>query len=91
MTAFGTDSVVAERYAGTNLWDRLRRYPAGNVVIVFVVFLLAAVAVGLIFPDDFRFTSTANIRILLRAIPTFGILALGMGMLMISMKTPSLM
>ncbi len=49
MTAFGTDSVVAERYAGTNLWDRLRRYPAGNVVIVFVVFLLAAVAVGLIF------------------------------------------
>ena len=84
MTAFGTDSVVAERYAGANLRDRLRRYPAGNVVVVFVVFLLAAVAVGLIFPDDFRFTHTANIRILLRAIPMFGILALGMGMLMIA-------
>ena len=84
MKAFGTDTVAADRYAGANLWDRLRRYPAGNVIVVFVVFLVAAVAVGLIFPDDFRFTHPANIRILLRAVPTFGILALGMGILMIA-------
>ncbi len=84
MTAWGTDTVVADRYEGATLWQRLRYYPAGNVVIVFVAFAIAATVVGEIFPDDFRFTSEANFRILLRAIPTFGILALGMGILMIA-------
>jgi len=84
MTAFGTETAKAGRYSGANVWDRLRHYPGGNVLIVFVVFTIVATVVGLIYPDDFRFTSEANFRILLRAIPTFGIMALGMGILMIA-------
>ena len=84
MTALGNDAAKAGRYSGVSLWERIRYYPGGNVLIVFAVFALAATIVGLIYPDDFRFTSEANFRILLRAIPTFGILALGMGILMIA-------
>ncbi len=80
----GSATVKTGRYAGVNLWERLRHFPGGNVFIVFVVFALVAGIVGLSYPDDFRFTSEANFRILLRAIPTFGILALGMGILMIA-------
>ena len=50
MTAWGTDTVVADRYEGATLWQRLRYYPAGNVVIVFVAFAIAATVVGEIFP-----------------------------------------
>ena len=84
MTAFGSDTVVAERYAGDDLWSRLRRSPGGNIAIVFTVFLAAIVIVSLIYPDDFRFMKSGNLRIVMRAIPLLGILALGVGILMIA-------
>ncbi len=84
MVAFGTDTVAAERYAGTGLWNRLRRHPAGAVFIVCAIFLVACVVVGEIYPDDFRFTRTINFKILLRSFGPLGILAIGMGILMIA-------
>ena len=84
MVAFGTDSIAADRYAGDNVWNRLRRHPAGAVIIVAAVFLLACVVTGEIYPDDFRFTKVINLKILLRSFGPIGILAIGMGLLMIS-------
>ena len=72
MTAFGTDTAAAEAQAGASLWNRIRLHPAGNVTIVFVAFLSACVIVGLVYPDDFRFMATPNLKILMRAIPTLG-------------------
>ena len=76
--------LAVDRYAGASALDRLRRHPAGNVIIVFAVFLAACVIFSLLFPTDFRFLQSANIRILMRAIPPIGIMALGVGLLMIS-------
>jgi len=84
MVAFGTDSIAADRYAGDNVWNRLRRHPAGAVIIVAAVFLLACVVTGEIYPDDFRFTKVINLKILLRSFGPIGILAIGMGLLMIA-------
>ncbi len=84
MTILETDTAADERYAARGPWERLRYHPAGNVVIVFSVFLAACVVVSLSVPDDFRFLSSANLRILLRAIAPLGIMALGAGMLMIA-------
>ena len=84
MVAFGSDTIAAERYAGDNVLNRLRRHPAGAVFIVCAIFLVACVVVGEIYPDDFRFTKAINLRILLRSFGPLGILAIGMGILMIS-------
>ena len=84
MTTPGTDTAADARYAGAGLWEQLRRHPAGNVLIVFSLFLLACVIVGLSIPDDFRFLSTPNLRVLMRAIAPIGIMALGAGILMIA-------
>ena len=75
---------AVDRYAGASALDRLRHHPAGNVIIVFAVFLAACVIFSLLFPTDFRFLQSANIRILMRAIPPIGIMALGVGLLMIA-------
>ena len=75
---------TSARYAPRNPWTRLRRHPAGNVAIVFGFFLAACIIASLAMPDDFRFLSSANIRILLRAIAPIGIMALGVGILMIA-------
>ena len=77
-------AAARERYATRSLWTRLRRHPAGNVAIVFGLFLAACIIASLAVPDDFRFLSSANIRILLRAIAPIGIMALGVGILMIA-------
>ena len=74
----------AARYAGRGPWERLRLHPAGNVAIVFCAFLASCIVVGLAIPDEFRFLSSANVRILMRAIAPLGIMALGAGMLMIA-------
>ena len=77
-------TAAIDRYAGARPLDRLRHHPAGNVIIVFAVFLTACVIVSLLIPTDFRFLQSANLRILMRAIPPIGLLALGVGLLMIT-------
>ena len=84
MVESGTDSVAAERYAGAGLWSRLRRHPAGPVIIVATVFLVACVILGEILGSDFPFTKVTNLKILLRSFGPIGILAIGMGILMIA-------
>ena len=71
------------RYAGAGVLDRIRAHPAGSVILVFLVFLAVCVIVALWNPSEFRFLQSANIRILMRAIPPIGIMALGVGLLMI--------
>ena len=55
-----------------------------NVLIVFAAVQVLCIAGGLIFPDSFRYLSAANISVQLKAIPVLGILALGVGVLMIA-------
>lgn len=67
-----------------NAIERIRRHPAGNIAVVFTVVLAGCIIAGLVIPDDFRFLHSANIAILLRTIPLLGILAIGVGLLMIT-------
>ena len=83
MAESGSGSPALDRYAGASALDRIRAHPAGNVIIVFLVFLAVCVIVALWNPSEFRFLQSANIRILMRAIPPLGIMALGVGLLMI--------
>ena len=64
--------------------DRLLATPAGNILIAFVIIQALCIIAALMFPDSFRYLSPANISIMLKAIPTLGILALGVGILMVS-------
>lgn len=79
-----THAHAAARYRQATLWTRIRRHPAGPVAIMFFGLLAACVVVGLIIPDKFVFLSQANLTLLLRAIPSYGMVALGVGMLMIA-------
>ena len=62
----------------------MRVHPAGPVAIMFFGLLAACVIAGLIIPDKFVFLSQANLTLLLRAIPSYGIVALGVGLLMVT-------
>jgi ribose/xylose/arabinose/galactoside ABC-type transport system permease subunit len=64
--------------------DKLLATPAGNILFAFIIIQLICIIAGLIFPDSFRYLSAPNISVMLKAIPTLGILALGVGLLMIS-------
>lgn len=55
-----------------------------DILVVFIVVQLACIAGGLLFPDSFRYLSPANISVQLKAIPVLGVIALGVGILMIS-------
>jgi simple sugar transport system permease protein len=65
-------------------WRWLRREPAANIVALFVVAQLVCIVFSLIYPDDFRYVSATNVSLVLKAIPVLGVIALGVGVLMIS-------
>jgi simple sugar transport system permease protein len=65
------------------LWRRSKG-AAGEILFLLLLVEIVCVIVSLIFPDNFRYLSEANISVMLKAIPTLGILALGAGMLMVS-------
>jgi simple sugar transport system permease protein len=73
-----------DRYKKRGIFARFQAHSAGNVAIIFILALAACIIVGLIAPTHFRFLSSANLSILLRAVPTIGIIALGVGILMIA-------
>lgn len=68
--------------------SRDRRYrlrqSALDLLLLFLVLILASALYGALRPDQFAFNSAANIRIALEAIPMLGIVALGVGVLMIA-------
>ena len=79
----GTDA-AASRYVRQSAWIRFRRYPAANIVVLYGAFLLTLIVVGIVIPSEFRFLAAGNLGVLFQTIPTLGILALGVGMLMIA-------
>ena len=74
----------AEPVTASSRWRWLRRQPAANIVALFLVAQIVCVLGGLIFPDDFRYVSATNVSLVLKAIPVLGVIALGVGVLMIS-------
>lgn len=77
-------SRITTRGGLRGLLDKLLATSAGNIIVAFVLIQLACILAGLIWPDDFRYLSPSNISIMLKAIPTLGIIALGVGFLMIA-------
>ena len=75
---------AAARYRKANVWTRIRLHPAGPVAIMFLGLLAVCIVAGLALPDQFAFLSPANVTLILRQIPGFGIVALGVGLLMIA-------
>ena len=66
------------------LWHMIRDHKAGGIAVVFVIMQLLCILTSLIFPEEFRYTSPENLQMMLKAIPLLGILAIGVGILMIS-------
>lgn len=64
----------------------LHRYreSAIDIVILFILVQLGCVVAGLVAPNSFPYLSAANVSVGLQAIPELGILALGVGVLMIA-------
>lgn len=75
---------ISKRSGISGAFDTLLATPAGNIILAFVIIQVVCVVASLLYPDDFRYLSSANIAIMLKAIPTLGIIALGVGMLMIA-------
>lgn len=78
-----TDRAATPRSSASWLY-RLLEMPAGAILLVFVVVQIVCITAGLLFPDDFRYLSSANMGIMMRSVPVLGCLALGAGILMIS-------
>jgi simple sugar transport system permease protein len=70
--------------AGNPTWQRLKRYQAINIVIVFGALLLVCTVWSLLRPDQLRFASVGNLSILAQQIPVTAIAAIGVGLLMIA-------
>ncbi len=82
MTAVDAMAVVQRKLETS--WDRLRRYSAANIVLVFTVVMLAAIIADVSQSEAFPFLSERNLSVLLQKIPRLVILSLGVGILMIS-------
>jgi ribose/xylose/arabinose/galactoside ABC-type transport system permease subunit len=62
----------------------LMREPIANICLLFIVLQVVCITASLIFPDEFRYVSSTNVGLLMRAIPILGIISLGVGILMIT-------
>ena len=67
-----------------SLLHKLRAMPGGNILIAFLAIEFFCVLGALLFPNQFRYLSSANIAVTLEAIPTVGFISLGVGLLMIA-------
>lgn len=64
--------------------DWVRSSPEGGIVVMFVLVQLLCITGSLAFPEQFRYLSPANIKVTLKAVAPLGIMALGVGVLMIA-------
>ena len=64
--------------------DNIRSKPAGGIILLFVSIQVVAIVGGLLFPENFRYLLPANIAVLLKSMAPLGIMAIGVGILMIS-------
>ena len=67
-----------------NLFDNIRSKPAGGILILFCTIQIVAILGGLLYPEHFRYLNPANIAVLLKSMSPLGIMAIGVGVLMIS-------
>ena len=64
-------------------WEQWKRGESYNIFLIFIIIQAIAIAGGLIFPESFRYLSQGNIQVMLKAIPTLGIICMGVNLLMI--------
>ena len=64
--------------------DNIRSKPAGGILILFCTIQIVAILGGLLYPEHFRYLNPANIAVLLKSMSPLGIMAIGVGVLMIS-------
>ena len=64
--------------------DNIRSKPAGGILLLFCTIQVVAIIAGLLFPENFRYLNPANIAVLLKSMSALGIMAIGVGILMIS-------
>src|SRR3984885_3443324 len=64
--------------------QNFRHTTDASILVVFVVIQIVCIAAALIAPSSFRYLSGPNISVMLQAIPSLGIVALGVGVLMIA-------
>jgi ribose/xylose/arabinose/galactoside ABC-type transport system permease subunit len=67
-----------------SILQRLMMHKSGNIVLLFVSIQVLAIIFSLLFPESFRYVTKANLQVMFRAIPTLGIIALGVNLLMIA-------
>ena len=64
--------------------DWIRESPEGGIAVLFIVAQAACIVGGLLFPESFRYLLQANITVTLKSIAPLGLMALGVGVLMIA-------
>jgi simple sugar transport system permease protein len=64
--------------------DLIRDRPEGGIAVMFAVAQIVCIAGALMFPESFRYLVPANIAVTLKSIAPLGIMALGVGVLMIA-------
>ena len=64
--------------------DNIRSKPAGGILLLFCTIQIVAIIAGLLYPENFRYLNPANIAVLLKSMSALGIMAIGVGILMIS-------
>ena len=67
-----------------NFFDNIRSKPAGGILILFCTIQIIAILGGLLYPEHFRYLNPANLAVLLKSMSPLGIMAIGVGVLMIS-------
>ena len=65
-------------------FQTFRAQPESAILFFFVLVQIVCVAATLLFPEEFRYLSEPNIQVLLKSIAPLGILALGVGVLMVA-------
>ena len=65
-------------------WQRFRRYPSGNIMLIYGVMLFICIVIGLANPEGFQFLHERNLTALLTQMPRLVILSVAVGILMIT-------
>jgi len=63
---------------------RLKHYQATNIVVVYGLLVIICVGWSLLYPEQLRFAAEGNLAILSQQVPITAIVALGVGLLMVS-------
>lgn len=64
--------------------DWVRDKPEGGIAVMFLAAQVCCIVGALLFPNSFRYLSEANLAVTLKAIAPLGIMALGVGVLMVA-------